>query len=72
VGSRPGKDRRAREILLTAEGQRTLDRALRYWRKGQELMAEGLGTGNLMGLLTEMDLVVAVAKGRRESAGGPS
>lgn len=40
---RPGKDRRVRNVSITAHGRKTLDRALPYWRDVQARLVRQFG-----------------------------
>lgn len=54
VRSKPGKDRRVREVELTEKGDEMLGRALPVWREAQSRLTEILGDDRLQGLLREV------------------
>ncbi len=57
VRSEEGEDRRVRLVMLTAEGQAVLARALPYWQQAQLRIVEGLGQKHFHALLTELSAV---------------
>ncbi|MEM7349588.1 MAG: MarR family winged helix-turn-helix transcriptional regulator [Acidobacteriota bacterium] len=54
----PGRDRRVREVMLTGEGRRTLERAYPLWRKAQALIADRLGEERLSHMLGDLAATV--------------
>jgi DNA-binding MarR family transcriptional regulator len=57
ITSKPGEDRREREVNLTSSGMEVLTKAVPLWEKAQERVQEGLGEErlhNLLGDLSEM------------------
>ncbi len=63
VAVAPGRDRRTREVRLTARGRKRLARAVPLWRKAQAHMSRALGAARRGRLLSELDLAIAAAHG---------
>jgi DNA-binding MarR family transcriptional regulator len=59
---KPGKDRRVREISLTAEGRRRLQLAFPLWQQSQGVMADRLGSPAVADLLTHLKGIVKIAR----------
>jgi DNA-binding MarR family transcriptional regulator len=59
---KPGRDRRVREISLTAEGRRRLQRAFPLWQQSQGVMSDKLGTPAVADLLTHLKGIVKIAR----------
>ena len=66
IAVEPGKDRRVREVTLTAEGRRVLEKAYPLWREAQASVSERLGGERLEHLLD------AVASSTRRPSKKPS
>lgn len=62
VDTTPGKDRRVRNVELTAQGQRLLDEAIPLWWKAQTQIVEGLGQKRWAGLLDELSATVSLTQ----------
>lgn len=62
VAVHPGMDRRVREVVLTGEGRRTLERAFPLWKKAQELIAERLGAERLDQMLGDLKATVEAVR----------
>lgn len=60
---KPGRDRRVREISLTAEGRKRLHQAFPLWQRSQEVMAGHLGAPAIANLLTHLKGIVKIARG---------
>jgi DNA-binding MarR family transcriptional regulator len=58
VRSEEGEDRRVRLIMLTAEGQTALTRALPCWQQAQSRIVQGLGQERFHALLAELSTVI--------------
>jgi len=54
VRSKPGKDRRVREVELTEEGEELLARAMPLWQEAQDRLGKILGEEGLERLLQEV------------------
>lgn len=54
----PGTDRRVREVVLTGEGRRVLERAFPLWQKAQAMIAERLGSERLSHMLADLAATV--------------
>ena len=61
-------DRRSRQLLLTAQGERRLAGAAPAWRSAQELMRSRLGGQEITELVTLAQLVVARSQAERPKA----
>jgi DNA-binding MarR family transcriptional regulator len=62
VRSRPGVDRRVREISLTAAGEDKLHQALPRWREAQSQMRRSLGRDRLERLLSDLAATLHVVR----------
>ena len=58
ISVEPGKDRRVREVSLTEEGRRVLDKAYPLWREAQTRVSERLGGERLEHLLGDLAATV--------------
>ncbi len=59
---KPGKDRRVREISLTAEGRRRLHQAFPLWQQSQGMMSDRLGPPAVTDLLAHLKGIVRIAR----------
>jgi DNA-binding MarR family transcriptional regulator len=59
---KPGKDRRVREISLTAEGRRRLHLAFPLWQQSQGVMSGHLGAPAVTDLLAHLQGIVKIAR----------
>jgi len=59
---RPGKDRREREVILTAAGLRVLATAIPLWEEAQNRVRQGLGEERMHNLLGGLSEMIALAK----------
>jgi len=57
----PGKDRRERQLELTASGRSQIDRAKPAWERAQRRLKERIGSERLEGLLRELSVLAGVA-----------
>jgi DNA-binding MarR family transcriptional regulator len=57
-----GADRRVREVVITARGQKLWTRAIPLWAAAQRRIADGLGERRLRQLVTDLEATVAVAR----------
>lgn len=64
VRTRPGEDRRVREIFLTAAGEEKLHEALPLWRDAQSQMRRALGRDRLERLLSDLSTTLHVVRER--------
>ncbi len=71
VRTRPGEDRRVREIFLTAAGEEKLQEALPLWRDAQTQMRRALGRERLERLLSDLSTTLHVVREREPSAQRP-
>lgn len=63
VRIREGRDRRMREVTLTAQGRDAWAKAVPLWQKAQRQIVEGIGRERLRQLVSNLDAMVAVARG---------
>ncbi len=63
VAVAPGRDRRTRQVRLTARGRKRLAQAVGLWRKAQAHMSRALGGARRERLLSDLDLAIAAAHG---------
>ena len=66
VRTRPGVDRRVREISLTPAGEEKLHQALPRWREAQNEMRRSLGRDRLDRLLADLSATLHVVRDERE------
>jgi len=59
---RPGKDRREREVILTAAGLQVLAKAIPLWEAAQNRVRKGLGEERMHNLLSGLSEMIALAK----------
>jgi len=64
VRTRPGEDRRVREIFLTNAGEEKLQEALPLWREAQSQMRRALGRDRLERLLSDLSTTLHVVRDR--------
>ena len=62
VATAPGDDRRVRNVHLTPQGKRLLDRAIPLWRKAQTHLVEGLGQERWLNLLSDLAETVSLTQ----------
>jgi DNA-binding MarR family transcriptional regulator len=62
VRIREGKDRRVREVQMTARGQEAWSSAVPLWFEAQSRITKGLGEKRLRGLVADLSATVAVAR----------
>jgi DNA-binding MarR family transcriptional regulator len=65
VRTRPGEDRRVREIFLTPAGEVKLHEALPLWREAQSQMRRVLGRDRLERLLSDLSTTLHVVRDDR-------
>lgn len=58
----PGRDRRTREVVLTADGRQLLDRAVPIWQQSQARLVGSLGEQRFESLLGELAATVKAAQ----------
>ena len=58
VRTKPGKDRRVREISLTTKGRKVLLKAYPLWRQAQATVARSLGDKRMKHLIAELTATV--------------
>ena len=63
VTTSPGEDRRVRNVQLTRQGKRLLDRALPLWRTAQSHLVGGLGQKRWTRLLGDLAATVSLTQG---------
>lgn len=68
VRTRPGEDRRVREIFLTSAGEEKLCEALPLWRDAQSQMRRALGRDRLERLLSDLSTTLHVVRDREPSS----
>lgn len=68
VRTRPGEDRRVREIFLTPAGEEKLQEALPLWREAQGQMRKALGRDRLERLLSDLSTTLHVVREREPAA----
>jgi DNA-binding MarR family transcriptional regulator len=66
VRTRPGADRRVREIFLTTAGEEKLQQALPLWREAQSQMRRSLGRDRLERLLSDLSTTLHVVRDREQ------
>lgn len=59
---KPGKDRRTRDVQITAHGLAKLAEALPFWRAAQSRMEQNFGAERLARLLSELRALMAATK----------
>jgi DNA-binding MarR family transcriptional regulator len=59
----PGKDRRERQLELTAAGRAQLDRATPAWERAQRRLRDRIGSGRWEALLSELSALAGAARG---------
>ena len=59
----PGRDRRVREVSVTAEGRHALERAFPLWRQAQAQVAERVGEERLGRMIGDLAAAVEVVRG---------
>ncbi len=64
VAVAPGRDRRTRQVRLTARGRTRFTQAFPLWRRAQARLTRGLGAARCKHLLSDLDLAVAAAHDR--------
>ncbi len=62
VSVAPGRDRRTRQVRLTARGRTRFTQAFPLWQRAQAQMAKGLGAARRKHLLSDLDMAVATAQ----------
>jgi DNA-binding MarR family transcriptional regulator len=62
VSAIPGKDRRVRNVQLTPQGKRLLDKALPLWRTAQSQLVGGLGQKRWTRLLDDLAATVSLTQ----------
>jgi len=70
VRTRPGDDRRVREIFLTPAGEEKLQEALPLWREAQGQMRRALGRDRLERLLSDLSATLHVVREREPAESG--
>ncbi|MCW3062339.1 MAG: MarR family winged helix-turn-helix transcriptional regulator [Capsulimonas sp.] len=68
VVAEPGRDRRVREIKLTAQGRAALEQALPLWRQAQAYIKEHLGLDQWRGLISHLVQVAELSTPARDRA----
>ncbi len=63
VAVAPGRDRRTRQVRLTAQGRTRFMQAFPLWQRAQARMTRGLGAARRERLLSELDMAIAAAHG---------
>ena len=61
VAVSPGRDRRTRQVRLTARGRTRITQAFPLWQRAQARMTRGLGGPRRKHLLADLDMAVAAA-----------
>lgn len=62
ISIKSGKDRREREINLTAAGLEALVKAIPLWEEAQERVRKGLGAERLQNLLGDLSEMIFLAR----------
>jgi len=61
---KPGKDRREREVTLTAPGMEVLAKAVPLWEEAQDRVRQGLGAERMRNLLEDLSEMISLARKR--------
>jgi DNA-binding MarR family transcriptional regulator len=61
ITSKPGEDRREREVTLTAAGMEVLTKAVPLWQEAQNRVKKGLGEERLQNLLGNLSEITSLA-----------
>jgi DNA-binding MarR family transcriptional regulator len=56
---KPGKDRREREVTLTAVGMETLAKAIPLWEEAQDRVRQGLGEEKMRHLMDDLSEMIS-------------
>jgi DNA-binding MarR family transcriptional regulator len=62
IRSEPGKDRRERQLELTAAGRSQIERAMPAWESAQRSLRDRLGSERWETLLSELSALAGVAR----------
>jgi DNA-binding MarR family transcriptional regulator len=59
---KPGKDRREREVTLTASGMEVLAKAVPLWEQAQDRVRQGLGEERMRNLMNDLSEMISLLR----------
>ena len=59
---KPGKDRREREVTLTASGMEVLAKAVPLWEQAQDRVRQGLGEERMRNLMDDLSEMISLLR----------